>query len=233
MKVILYGIGERYHKLFDFNEFADIGILKHGMEVVGVSDGNQNVWGRQLIYCGKKFRIQGIDAFSREDYDKIMVTTDVYFEEIRDGLLEKGYGRERIGLIDDILGQYPEEIGYIPSPSMQGYWMDLYENETRASLYFDTKGYKKVVVYGTDALAGRLAGVLQRFFLEVVLCPDTGREGESGDAFCFPKADIVVVTDMEKYMETERRICRSSRVEVVSIQELVYKTLKAVERDGK
>lgn len=231
MKVILYGIGERYHKLFDFHEFADIGIIKHDIQVVGFSDGNPGVWGQALFYCGKKYRVKSIDMFSQKDYDKIMVTTDVYFNEIRDELAGKGYGKERIFLADAVFGTHPEEISYVPSPSLNGYWMDLYEKEKKAALYFETKGYKKAVICGADALAGRLAGLLKRFSLEISLCTDIGREGNAHNSFRLPEADIVVVTDMERYMETERMLCQKGDIEVISIQELVYKTLKAAERN--
>lgn len=96
MKVIIYGIGNRYDILFDFKEFVSMGIFKNEIQISGFADRNPELWGREILHNGQRFLIHNIDDFSKNEFDKIMVTTDVYFDEIRDKLVQDGYKEEQI-----------------------------------------------------------------------------------------------------------------------------------------
>ena len=221
MKVIIYGIGNRYDILFDFKEFVSMGIFKNEIQISGFADRNPELWGREILHNGQRFLIHNIDDFSKNEFDKIMVTTDVYFDEIRDKLVQDGYKEEQIFLIDNIFEQYVEQISYDKNPLFDDYWMRLYEDGNETAAFFRTKKYKRIAVYGADLLAERLMRVLKKAGIKILRNPTE----EGADANVLPETDLIVVTTSKDYMKIERELCEKNHIEVISIQELVYKTL--------
>lgn len=53
---------------------------------------------------------------------------------------------------------------------------------------------------------------------------------EGADANVLPETDLIVVTTSKDYMKIERELCEKNHIEVISIQELVYKTLNHTEK---
>ena len=226
MKVIIYGIVNRYDILFDFKEFVSMGIFKNEIQISGFADRNPELWGREILHNGQRFLIHNIDDFSKNEFDKIMVTTDVYFDEIRDKLVQDGYKEEQIFLIDNIFEQYVEQISYDKNPLFDDYWMRLYEDGNEAAAFFRTKKYKRIAVYGADLLAERLMRVLKKAGIKILRNPTE----EGADANVLPETDLIVVTTSKDYMKIERELCEKNHIEVISIQELVYKTLNHTEK---
>lgn len=113
MKAVIYGIGKRYYDFFGDSEFVKRGIQESGIEIVGFSDSNENIWEKEFIYDKKSFYVKAIDEFNKEEIDKFIVTTKLYFNEIKEQLIKKGYDKEKIIVIDDIYGNYLDRAYFI------------------------------------------------------------------------------------------------------------------------
>lgn len=93
MRVIVYGVGKRYGELC--GEFE-----KNKIEIAGICDSKISVWGRKIV-CGESiYEVRNIDEFPEDGYDYVVVTTEKYYEEIRDQLTDKGFQRDRILLAE-------------------------------------------------------------------------------------------------------------------------------------
>lgn len=110
MKAVIYGVGKGYTDYFNDLSFVLDGIIDRKIEVVGVSDGNQDVWGEQITYHAQKFNICRIEEFQDRNIECIIVTTKKYFDEIKIDLIGKGYRKEQIILIDWLYESYLDDI---------------------------------------------------------------------------------------------------------------------------
>lgn len=98
MRAIIYGIGKRYTELCQ--EFD-----KNKVEVVGFADGNINVIGSKIKYNNAIYEIGNIGQFDKDKYDKILVTTKKYYKEIQKQLMEKGFEKEKILLVEELFAR--------------------------------------------------------------------------------------------------------------------------------
>ena len=234
MKVIVYGIGKRYYSLFGCCEYFDMGIIANEIEIVGFSDSNSDIYGRKIIYNGTLFEIRSIWEFAQNDFDKIMVTTKDYFEEIKSRLVEGGCKPEQIFLIDDIFEPYLELINCANYPLLNENWLWLCKEKEKAALFFDEMKYKNIAVLGTGLLLVQLLHFFEEANAKVRYLIDSGKNDQYeglpvfGIESVLPTVDIIVVAAMENYMDIERELCENNFVEVISIQELTYKTVKYV-----
>ena len=105
MKAIIYGIGEKCREVC--REFD-----KNKIEVAGFADGNSNVIGSKIRYKNDIYKVESIDQFEKVEYDKILVTTKKYYEEIQKQLIEKGYDKGKIILIDKVFADNMFHIQY-------------------------------------------------------------------------------------------------------------------------
>lgn len=107
MRVIIYGVGKKYSELCD--EFE-----KNEIEIVGITDSDDSVWGKKIV-CGKRtYEIRNIDEFAENVYDKVVITTKKYYKEIRECLVEKGVQREQILLAETMFHEiYLEKLYHI------------------------------------------------------------------------------------------------------------------------
>lgn len=232
MKVIVYGIGKRYFDLFDYKETADIGIMKHDIEIVGFSDSNPTTFGKKIMYNGRLFEVKSIRDYSKTDFEKIMVTTNDYFKEIKDGLIKMGYMPDQIFPADDILESNHGLIWYENFSLLSKKWAKVYEELDDITLFFNAGGYKNIAVYGNgmeaEILAHKLeqSGIEIRYFIAAVATKKFGHIPVFKIESKLPQVDIIVVTDNDNYLEIEREICEKNPIEVISVQELIYKTLK-------
>lgn len=110
MRAIVYGIGKGYLKFFAEKEFIKKEIVGNEIEIAGFSDNNKALWGKEIIYENQKFIVQNIKEFKEREIDKIIVTTKLYFEEIKEGLIKGGYEKESILLIDQLFKEYLDKI---------------------------------------------------------------------------------------------------------------------------
>lgn len=238
MKVIIYGLGRRYFNLFDWQEQVDLGMIKNEVEVVGLSDGNSELWGRRISYNDKPLVVKNIREYSENGYDRIMVTSKDFFEEIRCDLVQLGCTGGKICLIDDFFEPYLELISSEKYTLLLEQWTELRESENEAVFFLRAGKYRDVAVYGSGPLAEhfmgicRQAGIRLRYLIE----GDTKGQGSGlpvykiGDRL--PEADIIVVATTESYMQLEKEICRRNHIEVISIQEMIYKTLKNAKKES-
>lgn len=237
MKIIIYGIGKRFYNLFFLEERIDIGLIKNRVQVAGFSDGNPDKWGKPVGYEKQRDVIKSMDDFLEADFDKIVVTTKNHYEEIRSELMQKGYKREQIIAVDEILEANPEMMYYEDHGFFQKQWEKLRDTDD-IKVFLGGRGYKKIAVYGTGEIAEGLTGYLENsedITIEYFISPDKDKRGDNrprvyGADAQLPPVNLIIIAELEKYMEIERIICERNLVEVISIQELVYKALKNARR---
>ena len=238
MRVIIYGLGRRYYNLFDWHEYVDLGMIKNEIEVVGLSDGNPELWGRRIQYNGNPLPVKTIKEYSENDYDGIMVTSKDFYEEIRRDLVQQGCTGEKICLIDDFFEPYLELISSEKHTLLLEQWTELRESENEAAFFLRAGKYRDVAVYGSGPLAEHFMGICRQAGIRLCYLIEGETKGQgsglpvykAGDRL--PEADIIVVATTENYMQIEKEICRNNHIEVISIQEMTYKTLKNVKKES-
>lgn len=109
MKAIIYGIGKRFFSLFDTQQFIKIGIESNEIQIIGFADKCNSI-GKEIIYRGEKFEVKKINEFNQKDFDKVIITTKKYFEEIRNELIEEGIEKDQIILADRLYEYYFDKM---------------------------------------------------------------------------------------------------------------------------
>lgn len=113
MRVIIYGIGKYYSEIFNNPNSLEIEIIKNAVGIIGFADTNRSLFGKEIIYDGKKFNVKSIFDFDKKDFEGILITTEKYFDEISSFLLEHGYMEKEIFLIENIKKLYFDKLYYI------------------------------------------------------------------------------------------------------------------------
>lgn len=107
MKIVIYGIGKGYSVFFERNNtFLKRNIHAADIQIIGFVDGNRALWGTKVTYDRREFIIQNIEDFSKEIVEGVIVTTELFFEEIKEELVGKGYREEQIFLINELYDSY-------------------------------------------------------------------------------------------------------------------------------
>lgn len=114
MRTIIYGVGKRYNMFFENLFMMKRIMFENELEVTGVADSNNNILGEKVICNGQNFIVRSIEEFGDANVEAIVVTTKKYFYEIQAELLEKGYQKEQILLIDDLYESYLERRLCVP-----------------------------------------------------------------------------------------------------------------------
>lgn len=233
MKAILYGIGKRYDNLFSLEERVDMGLIKNEIEIVGFSDNDYRKWGMPLRYEGQQFTVQSINDFPENSFEKIIVITKLNYEGICHDLMKKGYGKDQVLLIDEIFETEPQPINYKNKSFFNKQWEKLRDTDNM-NLLLEEKNYKEIAVYGTDEIADYLIKYLTKspeIEVEYLISPEGKTKTNNSLAVYkpdvkLPPSDLIIVAVLGNYMEIERTICEHNNIEVISILELMYKSLK-------
>ena len=107
MKIVIYGIGKGYSVFFERNNtFLKRNIHAADIQIIGFVDGNRALWGTKVTYDRREFIIQNIEDFSKAIVEGVIVTTELFFEEIKEELVGKGYREEQIFLINELYDSY-------------------------------------------------------------------------------------------------------------------------------
>lgn len=228
MRVIIYGIGIRYDSLVRRQENVGVAFLKNRIEVIGFADGNDDLIGKNVVYEGQLFKIKNVYEFDRNTFDKIIVTTKKYFKEIKSQMIQNGLEEEQILLIDDMFELNPEYVSYEDISYLEKQWIKLCKMKKNVGDFLRDRKYKKVAVYGDGIFAERLLKELRQSNLENQHWRYSKKEKQESDN---SSVDIIVVASSENYMDTERRLCETNNIEVISIQELIYKSIKYFSRE--
>lgn len=228
MRVIIYGIGIRYDSLVRRQENVGVAFLKNRIEVIGFADGNDDLIGKNVVYEGQLFKIKNVYEFDRNTFDKIIVTTKKYFKEIKSQMIQNGLEEEQILLIDDMFELNPEYVSYEDISYLEKQWIKLCKMKKNVGDFLRDRKYKKVAVYGDGIFAERLLKELRQSNLENQHWKYSKKEKQESDN---SSVDIIVVASSENYMDTERRLCETNNIEVISIQELIYKSIKYFSRE--
>ena len=200
MKVIVYGIGKRYYSLFGCCEYFDMGIIANEIEIVGFSDSNSDIYGRKIIYNGTLFEVRSIWEFAQNDFDKIMITTKDYYEEIENRLVEGGCKPEQIFVIDDIFEPYLELINCANYPLLNENWLWLSKEKEKVTLFFNLMKYKNIAVLGTGLLLVQLLHLFENIDVKVRYLIDSGNNDRYKELPMFgigselPTVDIIAVS---------------------------------------
>lgn len=118
-RIIIYGIGSDFHTYFD--EVSLYRSLTEEMEVavVALCDGNEKRLGENVQMGDRAYVIQNVCGISEDSYDRIVVTSNKYFQEIRRTLSEKGIDSEKMISMTDYLheiyygGTYPYRFSIV------------------------------------------------------------------------------------------------------------------------
>lgn len=122
-KVIVYGIGWKYHEIYlqgGFNDYEILALCDKDIHKKG-----QTVHGKKIV---SPYEINKIY------FDKILVTSEKYFEEIKKELVSKGIKEEQINLINSYRDKYNSELAY---------WKNEYFNSNGV---FYNSHYKKLML---------------------------------------------------------------------------------------
>ena len=92
MKAVIYGIGKRFHKIFTDQELIKEIFVENDIEIVGSSDRTVGFGGQRFIYRGESLPVKKVDEFLKNDI-KIIVTSKIYFEEIKQELCWKSHAK--------------------------------------------------------------------------------------------------------------------------------------------
>lgn len=106
------------------------------------------------------------------------------------------------------------------------WWTQLHEAGGDASLFLKARGIKNIAVYGRGVWTEQLFRDLQYSEIDIQDITDLAFDSEQP-----PSVDIIIVTETEKYMDVECKLCERNMTEVISIQELIDKTLRNIERN--
>lgn len=91
MKIMLYGTGKRFCSFVDSPFYIDE-LARHSYQVIGVCDKKKA--GEMVAVGDSKFLVGGQADCLYDDIDRIVITSDKYFEEIAGELVALGAAKE-------------------------------------------------------------------------------------------------------------------------------------------
>lgn len=129
-----------------------------------------------------------------------------------------------------------EQRSYCNDPVLSEQLGSLDLSEEGLSVFFRMRKIERVALCGFGELVYHLYDKLILNGVEVcyLIGPiDSKGMGDMpvysiGDVL--PGVDLIIVSDTDGYMDTERRICERNFVEVISLQELIDKVLRSIKR---
>lgn len=113
MKTIIYGIGKRCFGFFFKSNSIEKEIIEKEIEIIGFADSDSTMWGKEILYDKKRYKVKSISDFHQSGDYGILITTEKYFEEIKESLIKNGHLEEYIFSIDSFIEQYLNKQYYI------------------------------------------------------------------------------------------------------------------------
>lgn len=108
-RIIIYGIGSDFHTYFDEVSLYRSLTEEMGVTIAALCDGNVNRFGEKVQMGDMEYIIQDVCNVPKDSYDRIVVMTNKYFQEIHGTLSEKGINSQKmISLIDYLHEMYYE-----------------------------------------------------------------------------------------------------------------------------
>lgn len=89
-RIIIYGIGSDFYTYFEEPSLYRSLTEEMGATVAALCDGNVNRYDEKVLMGDMEYVIQDVCDVPRDSYDRIVVTTNKHFQEIREVLSEKG-----------------------------------------------------------------------------------------------------------------------------------------------
>lgn len=102
-KIIIYGIGNDFHTYFDQISLYRNMTEKMEVSVLAFCDGNEKRIGEKVYIGNEMHEIKNVQTVLSASCDYIVVTTNKYFQEIRESLTEKGADSKKIVPLTDYL----------------------------------------------------------------------------------------------------------------------------------
>lgn len=116
-------------------------------------------------------------------------------------------------------------------------WMELENLGGNINSFFKERNIKTIAVYGIGSLTNRLIDELQEFNINILYLISSSQINIYKGISVYdideelPEVDIIVITEIDNYLKVERELCEKNIIEVISIQELVDKTLRNIKKD--
>lgn len=104
-KILIYGTGKVFTSAFLDSDFAPARLLEDGNVIIGITD--------KVIHdeIGRgKYKVLPREEALHTDYDKIIVTSTKYFNEIKNELLAKDIPANKIQFYRDLIDQWYEKL---------------------------------------------------------------------------------------------------------------------------
>lgn len=116
-------------------------------------------------------------------------------------------------------------------------WIELENLGGNINSFFKERNIKTIAVYGIGSLTNRLIDELQEFNINILYLISSSQINIYKGISVYdideelPEVDIIVITEIDNYLKVERELCEKNIIEVISIQELVDKTLRNIKKD--
>lgn len=113
-------------------------------------------------------------------------------------------------------------------------WKALYAAGETIDFYFKSRKLHKIAICGMGYLTLRIIDDLKSSKLSVEYLISSNQTERLNSLKVFkigeelPAVDIIVVTELENYLITERMLCEKNCIEVISIQEVLDKSLRTL-----
>lgn len=101
-KIIVYGLGGRCNEILEDEPFKQM-LIQRDMEIVAFADGDVKKRNTEIRFAGCVYRAKTVDECLTVEFDYIFVTSNKYFQEIKDCLIEKGVAQNAIYTIDEVI----------------------------------------------------------------------------------------------------------------------------------
>lgn len=109
MKIIIYGVGNKFQELFLYSDFGKI-FYDRGIEIIGLADGNKELYGQKICVNGKTFEVCDVKKLMHIEFEQMVVSSKQFYDEIKCYLLELGFPENKIILIDCIVNEYYRDL---------------------------------------------------------------------------------------------------------------------------
>lgn len=109
-RVIVYGIGRTFYDFFYDKEWYQRAIAENNIEIISLADSSTEKIGKEIVLNGKPYIIYAAEDIAELSYDAVLITSNLYYNEIKEELINKKIKEECIFLfgtyIHNLLQRY-------------------------------------------------------------------------------------------------------------------------------
>lgn len=108
-RIIIYGLGQRFYKVFGMKDFYS-SYMKEKYIVNGICDSDEQKVGKKVILGEMEQEVKRISTYADADYDKVVITSNKCFDEIKTQLINDGIDEGKLISLDELLNPYFEKM---------------------------------------------------------------------------------------------------------------------------